>query len=77
MAHALGVYEALKARPDIQPDLVVAHGGFGSSLFLPHLYDCPVVNFFAYFFQAVTQDLGYRPELAVVAELLPAQRVPA
>src|SRR5690242_6524226 len=41
-AHARGAYEALKSRPDIQPDLVVAHSGFGSSLFLPHLYDAPV-----------------------------------
>src|SRR3954453_8614802 len=29
-AHA--VYDVLKERPDIRPDLVVAHSGFGSSL---------------------------------------------
>jgi len=40
--HAQGVYEALKARPDVKPDLVVAHSGFGSSLFLPYLYDAPI-----------------------------------
>jgi hypothetical protein len=27
--HAQGVYEALKARPEVKPDLVVAHSGFG------------------------------------------------
>jgi len=44
--HARGVYKAMKRHPGIRPDLVVAHSGFGSSLFLPYLYDCPVVNFF-------------------------------
>src|SRR5690242_6826250 len=34
VGHAHGVYNALKARPDVKPDLVVAHSGFGSSLFL-------------------------------------------
>lgn len=60
-----GVYEAMKARPDVRPDLVVAHSGFGSSLFLPHLYDAPVVNFFEYFFRPVGQELGYRPEVGL------------
>ena len=59
--HARGVYEALKARPDLKPDLVVAHSGFGSSVFLAYLYDCPVINFFEYFYHAVRQDLRYRP----------------
>jgi hypothetical protein len=38
-AHARGVYEAMKRRPDVRPDLVVAHSGFGSSLILPYAYD--------------------------------------
>src|SRR2546428_10054827 len=42
VGHAHAAYDALKARGDIRPDLVVAHSGFGSSLFLPHLYDAPV-----------------------------------
>jgi hypothetical protein len=29
VGHAHGVYNALKARPDVRPDLVVAHSGFG------------------------------------------------
>ena len=61
--HAHGVYDALKARPDVKPDLVVAHSGFGSSLFLPYLYDAPVVNFFEWYYRPVGQDLGYRPEM--------------
>ena len=62
VGHAQAVYAAMRARPDLTPDLVVAHSGFGSSLFLPHLYDCPVVNFFEYFYRSVGQGLGYRPE---------------
>src|SRR5437870_13267440 len=72
--HAHGVYEALKARPDIQPDLIVAHSGFGSSLFLPHLYDAPIVNFFEYFYRPVGQNLGYRPELGLSEEDVPWSR---
>ena len=64
-AHALGAYEALKGRSDIRPDLVVAHSGFGSSLFLPYLYDAPVINFFEYFFRPVGQNFGYRPEVPI------------
>ena len=65
MGHAHGVYEALKRRPDVRPDLVVAHSGFGSSLFLPHLYDAPVVNFFEYFRRPSGGSWGYRPELGM------------
>lgn len=65
MAHALGVYQALKARRDIQPDLIVSHGSYGSTLFLPHLHDAPIINFFEYFYRAVGQDLGYRPDVPV------------
>src|SRR3954464_843114 len=32
-AHARGVYEAMKRAKDVKPDVVVAHSGFGSSLF--------------------------------------------
>lgn len=59
------MYEALKSRPDLKPDLIVAHSGFGSSLFLPYLYDAPIINLFEYFYRPVGQDLGYRPELPV------------
>ena len=48
-----------------KPDLVVAHSGFGSSLFLPYLYYVPVINFFEYFYRPAGQDVGYRPETPV------------
>src|SRR3989442_2424424 len=43
IGHAHAAYDPLKARPDVHPDLVVAHSGFGSSLFLPYPYDAPSV----------------------------------
>src|SRR4051812_6000209 len=36
--HSHAVYEALKQRPDVRPDLVVAHSGFLSTVFLRELY---------------------------------------
>ncbi len=33
IAHAHGVFEACKAHPQIRPDLIVGHSGFGSTLF--------------------------------------------
>lgn len=63
VAHSEGVYRACKARNDLQPDLIVAHSGFGSSLFLRELFDCPIVNFFEYFYHPRGSDTDFRPEL--------------
>jgi glycosyltransferase involved in cell wall biosynthesis len=65
VAHAVGVFEAMKACRDARPDLIVAHSGFGSSLFLPFLFDAPIINFFELFYRPSGQDLGYRPERPV------------
>ena len=65
LAHATAVYRTLRRHPEVRPDLVVAHGSYGSSLFLPYLYDCPVINFFEYFYRPLGQDLGYHPEQVV------------
>ncbi|HUB27784.1 MAG TPA: glycosyltransferase, partial [Tepidisphaeraceae bacterium] len=43
----------------------VAHTGFGSSLFLPFLYDAPVINFLEFLYSPIGQDLGFRPEIPV------------
>lgn len=57
------VYEALAARPDVQPDIVVGHSGFGSTLFLRELYpDAKIVNFFEYFYRTVGADMDFRPD---------------
>jgi glycosyltransferase involved in cell wall biosynthesis len=50
VAHAAGVFEMLE-QARIEPDLIVGHSGFGSTLFLPELFPgTPVVNYFEYFY---------------------------
>jgi glycosyltransferase involved in cell wall biosynthesis len=60
--HSHAVYEALKARPDIRPDLIVGHSGFGSTLFLRELYGCPIINYFEYFYRSSNSDMDFRPD---------------
>jgi glycosyltransferase involved in cell wall biosynthesis len=61
--HAAGVHDALTALPDIKPDLIVGHSGFGSTLFLRDLYPgIPVVNLFEYFYRVAGADLDFRPD---------------
>ena len=56
--------EALRARPDLRPDLVVAHGGRGApTLFLPDLLDCPIINYCEYYFATSHRDISYRIDL--------------
>ena len=62
MWHNQAVYEALKARPEIRPDLVVGHAGFGTALFLADLYDCPFIAYCEYFHRTRNCDLDFRPE---------------
>jgi glycosyltransferase involved in cell wall biosynthesis len=61
--HAAGVHDALAAAPDVKPDLIVGHSGFGSTLFLRDLYPgVPVVNLFEYFYRVTDSDMDFRPE---------------
>jgi glycosyltransferase involved in cell wall biosynthesis len=62
IAHAHGVYEELKCRRDLRPDLIVGHSGFGSTLFLRELFDCPIVNYFEYFYRSRNSDMDFRPD---------------
>ena len=57
-AHA--VYEACKAAPDLRPDLIVGHSGFGTTLFLRELYACPIVNYFEYYYRPHNSDMDFR-----------------
>lgn len=65
MWNSHGIFEALKAHPEIQPDLVVGHSGFGSTLFLRELYRCPIINYFEYFYRTAGSDLDFRPDFPV------------
>jgi glycosyltransferase involved in cell wall biosynthesis len=60
--HSHGVYEALKAHPEIKPDLIVGHSGFGSTVFLADLYDAPIINYFEWYYGAKDSDMDFRPE---------------
>jgi glycosyltransferase involved in cell wall biosynthesis len=60
--HTHAVYEALKARPDIRPDLIVGHSGFGSTLFLRELHNVPIINYFEYFYRPTNSDMDFRPD---------------
>lgn len=60
------IHKALKQRPDIRPDLIVGHSGFGSTLFLRDLYpDVPIVNYFEYYYRPHEpgSDMDYRTDL--------------
>ena len=61
--HAHAVYETMKGLPDIKPDLIVGHSGFGSTLFLADLYDCPIINYFEYYYRGKDSDLDFRSEI--------------
>ena len=65
VGHAHGVYEALKPRRDLKPDLIVAHSGFGSSIFLRELFDAPILNFGEFFYRPRNCDMDYRPDTPV------------
>lgn len=60
------VYQALKARPEIRPDLIVGHAGFGTTLFLPELYpNVPIINFGEYYYRPndPDSDMTFRKDL--------------
>lgn len=60
--HSHAVYDAMKSHPEVKPDLVVGHSGFGSTLFLADLYDCPIINYFEWYYHAGGADFDFRPE---------------
>lgn len=61
--HALAVHDAVKARPDLKPDLLVGHSGFGSTLFLRELFpNIPIINYFEYFYRTRDSDMDFRKE---------------
>ena len=60
--------EVLAARPDIRPDLIVAHSGFVSAVPLQELYGCPIVAYLEYFYHPVGADMDFRPDQTPNAE---------
>jgi len=57
-------YEAIRRRPDLKPDLVVAHGGRGApTALIRDLVDCPIINYCEFYFGKSHQDISYRVDL--------------
>jgi glycosyltransferase involved in cell wall biosynthesis len=60
--HSHASYEAMEARPDVRPDLIVAHSGFLSPIFLRELYSCPIVCYFEYYYRTRGADMDFRTD---------------
>jgi len=52
----------MKDHQEVRPDLVVGHSGFGSTLYLADLYDCPIINYFEYYYHSRGSDMDFRPD---------------
>ena len=61
--HTQAIFDQLRKRPDVKPDLIVGHSGFASTLFLRELYDCPIINYFEYFYRTRQSDMDFRSDL--------------
>jgi glycosyltransferase involved in cell wall biosynthesis len=66
LACARTVFDAVRARPDLRPDLVVGHGGLVPTLLLRELLDCPLLDYCEYYFAPRHKDLTYRLDLPPV-----------
>lgn len=58
-AHA--VHDACE-QAKLNPDVIIGHSGFGTTVFLQELYNCPIVNLFEYYYHAHDSDLDFRPD---------------
>ncbi len=57
-------FEAIRRRPELKPDLVVAHGGRGApTALLRDIVDCPIINYCEYYFGVSHRDISYRVDL--------------
>jgi glycosyltransferase involved in cell wall biosynthesis len=57
-------YESIRRRPELKPDLVVAHGGRGApTALLRDIVDCPIINYCEYYFGVSHKDISYRIDL--------------
>ncbi|QDV84862.1 glycosyltransferase [Planctomycetes bacterium TBK1r] len=61
--HSTALFDALRSRPDVQPDLIVGHSGMVSTLYLRELYDVPILNYFEFFYRTHDSDIDFRVDL--------------
>jgi glycosyltransferase involved in cell wall biosynthesis len=57
------VFDALKALPELRPDLLVAHQTLAPTLFLPEIVSCPIVHYCEYYYAFARRDLSFRVDL--------------
>jgi glycosyltransferase involved in cell wall biosynthesis len=58
------VHDAVVSKPELRPDLIVAHGGRGApSLFLREVVHCPIIIYCEYYFANSHRDISYRIDL--------------
>jgi len=56
-----------KKRLGFEPDIIIAHPGWGDSFFLKDIFPLtPIVGFFEYFYHARGADVGFDPEFPMV-----------
>jgi glycosyltransferase involved in cell wall biosynthesis len=63
----LMVYEGLAERPELEPDLIVAHPMLAPTLFLPEIIRCPLVHYCEYYYGQHHRDMTYRIDLPPAA----------
>ena len=64
LVHCQRVARAVRKRPNLKPDLVVGHSGFGPTLFVPEVLDCPIISYFEYFMDTERNDMLYRTDFS-------------
>ncbi len=62
MGQSSAAAAALQARPDIRPDVIVAHSGFVSAVPLVEQFGCPSIAYLEYFYHTHNADMDFRPE---------------
>ncbi len=73
--HSAGIYEALKNTDPLNPDLIVGHSGFGTTLFLHDLFPgVPVINYFEFFYYTSNNEMDFRPEWPVSESVIARSR---
>src|SRR5262245_40010645 len=63
MEQGVAFYEALKALPDLRPDLVVSHQTLAPTLFIRDLVRCPIIHYCEYYYATRRGDISYRIDL--------------
>jgi glycosyltransferase involved in cell wall biosynthesis len=56
------VLDALLAHPELRPDAVIAHTGFGASAFVKYAIDAPVINYCEFFYDDSPGFQPFRPD---------------